>query len=199
MLQVMVDNTELKLEVSNMRTMAELIEYIKSSIDPDLVILSLTKDEEPLNDNDWVAPISALGNSKVEVTTGSKFELIQDRLKMVDPILNELISNINEISKLYKFNMEEKAHEPFGRSLSDLNAFVNWILSIMTIDEEIFKEDIVEYHKLVNGLKSICVDIQTQQMQSNWHQLGDILDLKLVSLLEEIRELTNKSIKKVST
>jgi hypothetical protein len=197
MLQIMVDNTELKLEISRMRTMAELVEYIKSSIDPDTIILSLTRDELPLSDNDWSVPLTSFGESKVEVMTGSKMEFVQDRLKMSESLVDQIYESFTDLSKLFKHGMEDQAHEPFAHSLNDLNAFVGWLYSVFSVDAELFGDEIIEFEGIVDDLKKICVDIQRYQMQQAWWNIGDVLDLKVISNLEQMKELSNRSLGKL--
>jgi hypothetical protein len=197
MLQIMVDKTELKLEISRMRTMGELVEYIKSSIDPDTIILSLTRDEEPLTDNDWSVPLNSFGESKVEITTGSKMEFVQDRLRMSESIVDQIYESFTDLSKLFKHGMENQAHDSFAHSLNDLNAFVGWLYSVFSVDAELFGKEILEFEGLVEDLKMICVDIQRYQMQQAWWNVGDVLDLKLLSNLEQMKELSNRSLGKI--
>jgi hypothetical protein len=199
MLQVMVDNTELDIEVSRLKTISELVEYIKSSIDPDTIILSLTKDNHPLSENDWVMPLQAFKESKVEIKTGSKESFINERLNMVDSISDELYDKVSEVSKLFRHGAEDEAHEPFAAVLNDLNAFVGWLYSVYMIEKEMFSDEIANFHEIVDEMKSACFDLQSYQMQQSWWNLGDILDLKILSLLERIKELNAQSINKLAS
>jgi hypothetical protein len=194
---IMVDNTELNLEVSKLRTVAELVEYIKSSIDPDSIILTLTKDDEPLSENDWIMPLQSFRQSKFKITTGSKGEFVRERLEMVDAVINEMYDSFSRISKLFKHGVEDEAHEPFAQSLNDLNAFVGWLHSVYSVDEEIFGQEISEFEIIIEELKNSCVDVQSFQMQQSWWNLGDVLDLKILSTLEQIREMNARAMNKL--
>ncbi len=197
MLQVMVDNSELSFEASRLRTVGELVEYIKSSIDPDAIILSLTKDDEPLSENDWMMPLQSFNQSRFDIVTGSKNDFVKNRLEMVEPILEEMHHNFSEISRFFKQGEEEKGHEPFASSLNDLNAFVGWLHSVYLVDEELFSMELQEFEAIIEGLKKTCLDVQAYQMQQSWWNLGDILDLKVLSTLEQIREMNTRSLSKL--
>lgn len=195
--QVILDNAEVNFEFSRLRTVGELIEYIKTSIDPDAIILSLTKDDEPLNDSDWMMPLQAFNESRFDITTGSKNDFIKQRLEMVDDLIEELYLNFSEIIKLFKHGAEQEAHEPFSATLNDLNAFVGWLHSIYSVDEETFQLEASQYEKVIEDLKIACVDIQSYQIQQSWWNLGDVLDLKVLSILEQIKEINSRAIGKL--
>jgi len=197
MLQVMVDNNELSFEASRLGTVGELIDYIKANIDPDAIILSLTKDESPLSDNDWLMPLASFKESKFEIVTGSKVDFIRNRLEMVDSLVMEICENISNISNSFKRGLENQAHESFASSLNDLNAFVTWLHSIYLIDEEMFSSNIKEFEKIIEDLKGTCLDIQTCQMQQSWWNLGDILDVKVIATLNKINSMNNESLNKL--
>jgi hypothetical protein len=193
----MVDNNELSFEASRLGTVGELIDYIKANIDPDAIILSLTKDESPLSDNDWLMPLASFKESKFEIVTGSKVDFIRNRLEMVDSLVMEICENISNISNSFKRGLENQAHESFASSLNDLNAFVTWLHSIYLIDEEMFSSNIKEFEKIIEDLKGTCLDIQTCQMQQSWWNLGDILDVKVIATLNKINSMNNESLNKL--
>lgn len=197
MLQVLVDKTEMNLEVSRMRTMGELVEYIKSSIDPDTIILSLTRDDQPLSDADWKTPLSALDNSTVEVQTGSKMDFFQDRLRLIDAIINTISDNTKDISALYKKGMQDSAHDHFAALLNDLNAFISWLHSIYMMDEDLFANEISHYSILVEKLNASCNELQQAQVKNAWWAVGDILEMKILPSITSINEMSKKSLERV--
>jgi hypothetical protein len=197
MLQVLVDKAEMNLEVSRMRTMGELVEYIKSSIDPDLIILSLTRDDQPLTDADWKTPLSALDNSKVEVLTGSKMDFFQDRLRLIDAIVTTISDNIKDIAAFYKKGMQDNAHDHFAVLLNDLNAFISWLHSIYMMDEDLFANEISNYTILVEKLNNSCNELQQAQVKYAWWAVGDILEMKILPSIASINEMSKKSLERV--
>lgn len=197
MVQILVDDTELSLEAATLGTVGELIEYVKSSIDPDAIILSLTRDEEPLSEADWKCPLSSLAQSQVRITTGSRTTFYQDRLQLTGAIAETLAETFSEIAKLFKTGMQNNAHEAFATSLEDLNAFVGWFYSILSMDEQIFAADLKEFTQMVEEFKGTCMLLQQQQLKQSWWAIGDIIELQVIPLIERCKDIGGSALSKV--
>lgn len=197
MVQILVDDTELSLEAATLGTVGELIEYVKSSIDPDAIILSLTRDEEPLSEADWKCPLSSLSQSQVRITTGSRTTFYQDRLQLTGAIAETLSDTFAEIAKLFKTGMQNNAHEAFATSLEDLNAFVGWFYSILSMDEQIFATELSDFTQMVEEFKGTCMFLQQQQLKQSWWAIGDIIEQQIIPLMDRCKSLGGNALSKV--
>jgi hypothetical protein len=197
MVQILVDDTELSLEAATLGTVGELIEYVKSSIDPDAIILSLTRDEEPLSEADWKCPLSSLAQSQVRITTGSRTTFYQDRLQLTGAIGETLSETFGEIAKLFKTGMQNNAHEAFATTLDDLNAFVGWFYSILSMDEHLFEVEFREFTQMVEEFRGTCLLLQQHQLKQSWWSIGDIIELQVVPLIGRCKDLGGSALAKV--
>jgi hypothetical protein len=189
MVQVIVDSNSMPSEMANMATVGELVEYIKSTIDPDTIIVSLTKDNEPLSDSDWKCALSSLRDSVLDIKTGSKTDFIKYRLESVADLVNSVEQDITHVSELFKGNKAIDANTHFTQTLENLNALVNWMYSVIAMDAELFQAEIDEFSGIVKELKYVCGQMQQQQLFQSWWALGETLERKVLPVLNTMKEL----------
>ncbi|HMO16822.1 MAG TPA: hypothetical protein PKA63_03105 [Oligoflexia bacterium] len=197
MVQILVDDAELPIEHSALGTISELVEYVKSSIDPDAIILSLTKDDEPLSEADWKCPLSSFSKSLVRITTGSRSTFYQDRLQLSGAISETLIATFRDIADHYKTGRQNSAHEVFATSLEDLNAYVGWLYSILSMDEVLFKSELEKFGNLIDNFKKTCLKLQQEQISQSWSAIGDVLELQVIASIDQCNEVGASALSKV--
>ncbi len=197
MVQVFLDNNSLPAEVANLSTVGELVEYVKSTIDQATIIVSLTKDDEPLLDSDWKRSLSSLKDSTVDIKTGSKADFIQTRLNTVKDLVEAIMGDLGNISGLFKANRAMEANQEFSNVLEDLNALMSWMYSILSMEPDTFTLEITEFSGVVRDLKYACGQMQQQQLFQSWWALGETIDKKVVSLLETVKEIGLRAESKV--
>lgn len=189
MIQVIVDNNSLSAEFTNGRTMGELVEYIKSTIDPSNIIVSLTKDDIPLSENDWKSNLSSLSNSRLEVKTGTKSDFIKLRLDAVGNLVGNLIDRIQETSVLFKSGSVIEGNKIFSTCLEDLNALISWLHSIISMDSDFYANELAIFSNQVKDFRYVAGQLQQQQLFQSWWALGETLTTKLIPLLESMKTL----------
>jgi len=197
MVQVYLDKNSLPAEVANLATVGELVEYVKSTIDQETIIISLTKDDQPLSDSDWKRSLSSLKDSKVDIRTGSKLEFVKNRLDTVQELVDAVMKDLGNISGLFKANRSQEANNNFSNSLEDLSALMNWMYSILSMEPEKLVAEVNEFSGIVKDLKFACGQMQQQQLFQSWWALGETLDKKVMPLLESIKDVGIKAENKV--
>lgn len=197
MIHVKINENELNIPSQGLNTLGELVEYVKSSIDPETIIVSLTKNDQPLSDLDWRNPLTSQVDMRLSFTTGSKSTFIKERFQLGADILSNFKDKIEICAQSFKQLRVHSANKEFGTFVSDLNAFVSWMHSIYLLDQEKYSDDISTYSNYVNQLEQICIALQNQQITSSWWALGDSLINKLLPLVKNIEELVNSSLRKL--
>ena len=78
MISVTVDGAPFQADLSTLKTMGELVEFIKVQIYPDSVIVSILLDTQDLSEAEWRVTLASLGDKGLSVTTGSKKQVFAD-------------------------------------------------------------------------------------------------------------------------
>lgn len=187
MITVQVDGTAMLTEIGDMKTLGDLVELIKATIDPDAIITSLSFGGDVLNDRDWVSPLVTHTGRTLEVTTGSKRTFLADRLKTAEFFIDQIISEFLEASSLYQNGNFEKGNSSFATAVEDLLAFVNWYNSLLLVDEQGMQSQLAEFENHVNVIKKTCEQLLQQQLYQSWWVLAETVKTRLKPLLDDLR------------
>ena len=198
MIQIKVDDTDLSIPTQGISTLGDLVEYVKTAIDPDTIIVSLTKDDAQLSEVDWRNPISSSSKMVLNFTTGSKSSFVGERLLLAEEILKSFDEKIEVCAQAFKQLRVHTANTEFSTFLSDLNAFVSWMHSIFSMDENKYATEIEKYKTIVQRLEGLCLTLQNQQMSSSWWALGDSVLNSMRPLLKEVNAIVVESKTKYS-
>ena len=193
MVQVKVNNSEMPVPTQQLNTVTELVEYVKSSIDPETIIVSLTKNDAPLSDLDWRDPISPQEDITLNFITGLKSDFVSERLSIASEVATSLIEKLEACAQGFKQMRVHSANTEFLGFVSDLDAYISWLNSIYTLQEDMFSSELEQYHELVHELELVCLKLQDQQITSSWWGLGDTLITDLAPLIKNIKTMVVNS------
>jgi len=169
------------------KTMGELVELIKSSIDPDTIIVDIRKNGEVLTDNDWRLPLAAQTSAVVEVQTGSKRAYVEERLSSASLYLDKIIRSFGQARMLFKSAEIQPANNELHKAVQDMKAFIDWYQTILQMIENPPETEVQKFESTVNDLISTCEQILQQQLYRSWWAIADSLEKKLEPQLEQIK------------
>lgn len=193
MISVKVDNQDFITDIGELKTMGDLIELIKATIDPDCIITSLTLAGEPLKDSDWRVPLSVHGEGVLEVTTGDKNEYLSDRLATAENYLSQIIDEFARASELYRSGSVDEANTTLATAVDDLLAFVNWYLALLSVKPEQVASQIQEFDSQIREIKDVCEQLLQQQMFQSWVILGETLQSRLEPQLMKLKSFCERN------
>lgn len=188
MLRVKINGEQELADIGAINTMADLVELIKSNIDPDSIITSLTLEGRELSDADWRVPLSVQGDALLEVTTGSKEEYVSERLSHAGGYLEQIISQLQTSAAAYREGKNEDANNIFSQTMDDLKAFFNWYGAVLYVLAETAEEDVKDYGENIEPIVEISEEIVQHQLHQSWVLMADVIENKLITRLEKIND-----------
>lgn len=192
MITVQVDGASMLTDVQGMSTMAELIELIKASIDPDAIITSLTLSGSELTEADWQSPLASHRGRTLEVTTGSRHEYVSERLRVAGDFLTKISEEFRQAAALYQGSDWPGGNSAFAVAVDDLLAFVNWYDFVLQVEESSFVEERAEFQRNVEGIRQTCEKLLQQQLYNSWWALGDTIINTLVPQLNDFERFCER-------
>ena len=189
MLKVIIDGQPFSADISALRTLGELVELIKASIDPDSIIVGMLIEGRHLSESDWRAPLSVQGESTLEVETGGKREFAVDRIASSDVVLAEIIEEFKAAKDNFRNGVTMDANSTLQQAVEDLRAFLDWyqtLLAILEEDQDVNKQP---FEASIGDIASTCEQLVQQQLYQSWWALGETLETKLEPQLEGLREV----------
>ncbi len=192
MIQVQVDGQTLSTDVSALRTMGELIEFIKSTIDPDVMITSILFDGEPLSDQDWNAPLVVHRGRTLQISSGTKERYLADRLLSAEDIVGQVIGGFHQVADSYRLGYHGEGSQRLNTSTNDLLALLNWMGALLMIDPARYAAQQIEFKKLVDEIRGASEELLQHQLYAAWWPLAETVSSKLIPRLEAFKAFAGR-------
>ncbi|MDD2943326.1 MAG: hypothetical protein PHC51_10225 [bacterium] len=192
MLEVTIDGGTNIGPLGDIKTMGDLVEFIKATIDPDKMIVSLSLDGKNLSENDWRMPISVHPNSRLQVETGDKSVYLADRLVLAPDYLEVIISEFAEVAELFNQGKNFQANDIFSRAIDDLNAFMGWYTSLFALDASLEAAELDNISHRIEALTKICEQLIQQMLHYFWSNVSKSLTEQLIPSLRELASYSEK-------
>ena len=188
MVKVEINGTEFSSDLASIKTMAELVELIKASIDPDVIITSLSIEGKELSEADWRTPLSVQGEAVLEVTTGSRETYVSERLALAGLYMEQIVAEFVEVRENFRSGTTTDGNSNLVQAVEDLRAFLAWYNTVQSLLPESNTDDRQSFLGFVDELTSICEQLVQQQLYQSWWALAQTIETKLEPLLLKLQE-----------
>ncbi|MCB0318219.1 MAG: hypothetical protein KDD56_05640 [Bdellovibrionales bacterium] len=188
MVSILINGDESGISGEGLPKFADLVELIKSTIDPDHMITSILVNGKELADDDWMAPMSRFDNTSiVEIETGMPSTFVAERMGTAADIISNCYMQFRECRKLFQAGNMQAANEKLSAAVYTLKAFFDWYASMMALisQEEQQKYGITTE---IGNIAEICKKIVEQQMYQSWWTLGETLKTSLEPELDRLED-----------
>ncbi len=185
MVALKINGEEAPVKTDTCSQLMEIIELIKTVIDPDHMITGILLNGEPLDDNDWNAPVSQLGTSIVEISTDLPDIFVGERLARASEIVKSCYYEFREARQQFQEGKSVEANRQLVAAVQALQAFFEWYGTLLElIPEERRKE--YDITSCVQELSETCKGICQQQLYQSWWALGESIQQKLEPQLDNL-------------
>lgn len=185
MVQIQLDGKPLVLEQSAARTLGDLVELVKTNIDPDTIITSLLLEGNSLAESDWFTPLVQQHGKRLDVTTGTRREFLADRLSMANEFLSAVMQKFSDVERLYSSGLNLAGNSALSAALKDLHSYVNWYNGILELDPKLRDTVVVEFNSEISELKLICDQLFQHQLYNAWQGVSETIKSRLIPQLEK--------------
>lgn len=192
MVKVKIDGQDSDSEIGHISTMADLVEFVKASIDPDTIIVDLKLEGRELSDADWRVPLSVQGDSVLEVTTGSRDNYVTQRLSSAPDYMYQIKAEFEAARTFFKDGSNEKGNTAFKGAIDDLRAFLGWYSAVLSMLPDDSVVAIETFNAGCQDLTVVCEQLVQQQLYQSWWALGETIASQLEPKLQELKEVCDK-------
>jgi len=186
MITLKVDGSEVFSHLGDVKTMGDLVEFVKATIDPDKIITEMLIDGNALSDEDWRVPLNAHPRCTVEVQTGGKGDFVTDRVRIASSIVDQIIMRFEGVAALFEQNKREDANFALKKAVEDLSAFIDWYNSILLIDEVAGPQRLRLMQGLNSDLAKVCEQLVQHMLYQSWWAISQTLQIRLVPELRRL-------------
>ncbi len=189
MFTVHLNGSEFPAPVAGLRNIAEVVELVKASIDPDSIIVDLQLNGQSLQEPDWQNSLAAHQSSVLEVATGRKEDFVSDRLAQSPQIVDMVLGRFQEARSSFSTGAVSAGNTTLGGALRDLKAFLDWyntVLQMMPAHWQAHKDTFLAQ---ISTLNKTCEEMMQQQLYQSWWAIGETIQNKLAPQLTDLKRL----------
>lgn len=185
MVTVKINGDETNLQCGASARFTEVVELVKSIIDPEHIITDIWIDGRDLNEGEWQGPIAQFGTSVVEIQTGRTDEYIKAKLSATPELVNDLYLLFRQARKLFQCGNSLQGNQALGTSVVTAKAFFEWYSSILQLVPA-HERASYDIEKEVLAIGEACKKICQQQLYQSWWALGETIEKELEPRLDKL-------------
>lgn len=168
--------------IAAVRTMGELVELIKTTIDPETIITSIQIDGRELSDNDWRVPLSGHSGQQLSINTGSRRAYVMERLAQAPLMIDDIAKQFNRVKEEFHSGASVKGNSNLLSAVKDLKAFIDWYSTLLQMLGDANEQQ--RFNNSVKALTDVCEQLLQQQLYRAWWAMGETIEQKLKPALE---------------
>lgn len=184
---IAINGIETQMSVAGMPRVIDVVELIKSSIDPDHMITGIFINGNELSDDDWNAPTAQFADATLEVITGRPEEFVKERLNCAPEVVQACYLEFRTARRFFKDGKMDEGNKQLVQAVNTLQAFFQWYASMVEIVPEADREQYM-IEKEISEVSNVCKKICQQQLYQSWWALGETLESELEPALDEVED-----------
>jgi len=196
MVSILINGIDSSVPVLDLPRFSDLIEVVRSSIDPNHMITEIVVDGQQLADEDWRKSPRAFGDAVIEISTDTPDQYIAARVLDAPEAVQVCFLQFRDARKTFQSGDSRKGNQKFAQSVHTLRAFFEWYQSLMQL---MTKEQRVEFSldSHIHELTASCNTICQQQLYQQWLALADTIEHQLEPGLDKLETHCRALAKKV--
>ena len=137
MAQVRINGEESRFGENGSVKVVDLVELIKTQIDPEHMITDIFLNGQELAEADWTSTIQNFGQTAViEVSTGLPHEYVSERLSKAADIVRACYIDFRDARKFFQSGDAANGNKKIGVAAITLKAFFEWYSTMLELMPE---------------------------------------------------------------
>ncbi len=193
-MQVAINGEAVQVASASFATLDELLAHIKEQLPEDQVVSSVQLAGSVVRGVQWQAnPASSDG--PFEVVTENKAEYLRKRLQSADGYLQQIIQAFAQCVQQYRLEDSSEANTALARAVDDLLAYVQWYLSLLTLDQKRLADHIQSFYAAVDLLQEVCEQLVEPHMYQSNVVVAEQLETRLQPQLLSLQAVCQEAIR----
>jgi hypothetical protein len=180
----------------NAARFTDLIELIKTEIDPEHMITSILIDGRELSDDDWNQSVAGLSGDTIEFETGAPEQYVADKMQDATAVVRACFLEFRDARKSFQDGESIAGNKRLKVAVETLRAFFEWYGTLMQLVSETKREKL-DISSQVVEISETCKKICQQQLYQSWWALGESLEKDLEPKLDKLEDACRRAAKEV--
>jgi hypothetical protein len=188
MAQVRINGEESRFGENHSVKVVDLVELIKTQIDPDHMITDISLNGQELKEADWTSTMQHFGHTAIiEVSTGSPQAYVAERLSKAADIVRACYIDFRDARKFFQAGDFTNGNKKIGVAANTLKAFFEWYQTMVELVPEVRRDkfNIMDQVKeIAECFKKAC----QHQLYQSWWALGETIQQELEPKLDKLED-----------
>lgn len=192
MVAVRINGEDSDVRGDGLPRVADLVELIKSVIDPEHMITGILVNGRELEEGEWDAPVSQFTTSIIEFETGSPDDFVNTRLRQSADVVRSCYIEFRDARKSFQDGDTTAGNQKLAKAVNSLKAFFEWyhtLLTLLRADRRAQYDIDPQVAEISESCKRIC----QQQLYQSWWALGESLEKDLEPKLDKLEDFCRKA------
>ncbi len=196
MIRVRVNGNYADIPMASVPRFTDLVEFLKSQIDPDHMITTLLLDGRELTDDEWNQNVSSLMGDTLDVTTGHPEAYVADRMQDASRVVRSCFYEFRDARKGFQDGDTVTGNKRLKIAVDTLKAFFEWYGTLVQLVSETKREKL-DISPQVVEISESCKKICQQQLYQSWWALGESLEKDLEPKLDKLEDACRRAAREV--
>lgn len=189
MIQVTINGKEQFSGNVPARTLPDLLELVKTTIDPDHVIMAVSYNGHVPTDDDWRAPLASQQELRIEVISGTMNEYVAEKLQTAEACFQFVIDKFALARENFEAGLHREGTKVFAAAIKDLQASLEWVTSVLAVPTPKTTSVKDEFNRHVGEISLTCEQLLQQQLYQSWWAISETIEGQLNPGLAKLRDL----------
>lgn len=188
MVAVRINGTEAPIRSQGLSRMPELIELVKSWIDPEHMITHLLIEGREFEEEDWGASLNRYETAILEVETDTPANFVRDRFAQSWNVIQSCMTEFRDARLSFQSGNTIDGNKKLVKAVQTLQAFFDWYGALMELVPPAGRAA-YDISPQVRELIEVCKHICQQQLYQSWWALGEALEKEMEPKLETLGQV----------
>jgi hypothetical protein len=192
MVAIRINGTETSVRTDGLSKVSDLIELIKSMIDPEHMITGILLNGRDLEEGEWDMNPSQFGTSIIEIETGTPVQYVAERMSQASDIVKTCFIEFRDARKAFQDSNMAVGNQALIKGTNILRAFFEWYTTMAEL-VPVDKRSRFDITKQTQEITDVCKQICQQQLYQSWWALGETLEKELEPRLDRLEDFCRKA------
>lgn len=196
--RVKINGTYSNISIASVPRFGDLLELIKSQIDPEHMITAIQLDGRELTDDEWCSNIALIPGDTLEIQTGHPEQFVAERMQDASRVVRSCFYEFRDARKGFQDGDNVSGNKRLKVAVDTLQAFFEWYGSLVQLVSEP-KRQKLDITQQVTDISQTCTKICQQQMYQSWWALGESLEKELEPKLDKLEDACRRVAREVQS
>jgi hypothetical protein len=195
-LTVYVNGCLQNYNLSGIQRFGDFIELVKSSIDPDHMIIEVVFNGEELKDSDWESSLSKFSGGTFEIKTDQPERFALSRLVEAPNIVNAIFKIFREARMFFNEGKMAEGNKVLINAVTALKEFITWYHLILELLPEDRRTNFL-IETTINELTKSCSKITEAQLYGSWWMIAEMIKANVEPALDDLEVKLRSAVNQV--